>query len=78
MHSHWCLLAHTVGVCPVVHSTLCTAVSGGKSRKRSAASAASWEDEDPVQDAGDALDLTEDDVGLSMVSACSSACCVAP
>ncbi len=46
---------------------MCNAVSGGKSRKRSAASAASWDDEDPVQDAGDALDLTEDDVSISTV-----------
>ncbi len=45
----------------------CNAVSGGKSRKRSAASAASWEDEDLVQDAGDALDLTEDDANMSTV-----------
>ncbi|DBA92020.1 TPA: hypothetical protein ACH3X2_14247 [Trebouxia sp. C0005] len=51
----------------------CTAVSGGKSRKRSAASAASWEDEDLAQDAGDALDLTEDDANVSTEEACHRA-----
>ncbi|KAL0054655.1 hypothetical protein WJX82_000488 [Trebouxia sp. C0006] len=48
-------------------------VSGGKLRKRSAASAASWEDEDLVQDAGDALDLTEDDANVSTEEACHRA-----
>ena len=43
------------------------AVSGGKSRKRSAASAASWEDEDMIEDAADALDLTTDDANVSTV-----------
>ena len=48
---------------------MCTAAAGGKSRKRSAASMASWEDDDPVQDPvqPDTLDLTEDDLALSMV-----------
>ena len=41
------------------------AVSGGTSRKRSAASMAHWEDEDPVQDE---LDLTKDDLRESTVS----------
>ncbi len=54
-----------------MRSLCCTAVSGGKLRKRSAASAASWEDEDLVQDAGDALDLTEDDANVSTVSSTS-------
>ncbi|DBA92021.1 TPA: hypothetical protein ACH3X2_14247 [Trebouxia sp. C0005] len=48
-------------------------LSGGKSRKRSAASAASWEDEDLAQDAGDALDLTEDDANVSTEEACHRA-----
>ena len=43
------------------------AVAGGKSRKRSAASAAAWEDDDLIEDAGDALDLTTDDANVSTV-----------
>ena len=51
-------------------SLVSPAVPGGKSRKRSAASMAEWEDEDalhhdPVQQ--ETLDLTEDDLALSMV-----------
>lgn len=39
-----------------------------RGRKRSAASAASWEEEeDPVQEAEDAVDLTEDDTRISQV-----------
>ena len=49
----------------------CTAVSRGKSPKHSLASIADWEDEDRVQDAGDALDLTEDDANVSGVRTCS-------
>jgi hypothetical protein len=62
-----CSSCQMSGMLPAMGSVCCTAVSGGKSRKRSAASAASWEDEDLVQDAGDALDLTEDDTNVSTV-----------
>lgn len=47
-----------------------SAVGGGKSRKRSAASMATWEDEDDAlqhDPVPDTLDLTEDDLALSMV-----------
>ena len=46
------------------------AVPGAKSRKRSAATMAAWEDDDPVQHPGqaDTLDLTEDDLALSEVA----------
>ena len=46
---------------------LCTAVSRGKSRKCSLASIADWEDEDRVQDAGDALERPADDDNVSTV-----------
>ena len=46
---------------------LCTAVSRGKSRKCSLASIADWEDEDLVQDAGDALERPADDDNVSTV-----------
>ncbi len=45
----------------------CTTVLRGKSRKRSLASIADWEDEDLGQDAGDALELPEDDDNVSAV-----------
>lgn len=62
-----CSSCQMSGMLLAMGSVCFTAVSGGKSRKRSAASAASWEDEDLVQDAGDALDLTEDDANVSTV-----------
>ena len=55
------------GMLLAMGSVCCAAVSGSKSRKRSTASAASWEDEDLLQDAGDAVDLTEDDANVSTV-----------
>ncbi len=51
-----------------MRSVICTTEPGGRSRKRTAASAASWEDEDLMQNAaaGD-LNLTEDDAHCSVV-----------
>ena len=51
----------------------CTAVSRGKSPKRSLASIADWEDEDVEQDAGDVLALRcpGDDDNVSGVRTCS-------
>ena len=45
----------------------CAAESRGKSRKRSLASVADWEDEDLVQDAGDTLERLADDDNVSTV-----------
>ena len=58
---------------------LAIAVPGGISRKRSAATMASWEDDAPVQDPGqaDTLDLTEDDLALSEVALFNTQLCTA-
>lgn len=48
-----------------LHAVLAAAESKG--RKRSAASAASWEEEDAVEEV-DAVDLTEDDTRISQVT----------
>ena len=50
-----------------MRSVFCTTDPGGKSRKRSAASAASWKNEDLMQNAVDDFDLTEDDAHCSVV-----------